>query len=171
LGRITYNIGMEFTKKHLFIDLEETLIDNWDAANLGPRNKVLHLLEKHFDHTLSTSRLDATIWSFAVWDEKDVKDFDQRMCKWLEDHFNLSFIRIVSCKEMRDAIVKLKGFNMGLDVSEMVQLWGKDRSLEDWVKFHLDEFADSEIVLLDDLVMNRSVHFHDANVKITFAKV
>lgn len=162
---------MSHIKKHLFIDLEETLIDNWQRANLWKRNKVWEFLGDHFCHTQNDPPLDATVWSFAVWDAKDIVDFNKRMKRWLEDVFNLNFVRVVTTEQMRDAIVELKGFNMGLDVSEMVQLWGKDRSLEDWVKLHMKDFVNSEIVLLDDMVINRTVHFEDDNVRIRFVKV
>ena len=162
---------MTITKQHLFIDLEETLIDNWDSANLGPRTKVWQLLGDHFLHTVNDAPLEATVWSFAVWDDHDKEHFDKRMRKWLEEVFNLKFVRVVTCKEMRDTIVELKGFNLGLDVSEMVQIWSKDRSLEDWVKFHLNDFANSRIVLLDDMVMNKTVRFEDANVEVRFVRV
>lgn len=162
--------GMNPLKRHLFVDLEETLIDNWDAANLGPKNRVMDLLKIFFNHSPTGPRLDATVWSFAVWNERDAADFERRMRKWLEDVFNLNFVRVVTCEEMRKAICQLKRLSH-LDQTEMSQLWGKDRALEDWVKLHMSDFAHTEVVLLDDMVMRKLVRFEDANVQVRFVKV
>jgi len=174
LPKIQYNKGMTHIQKHLFVDLEETLIDNWFDANLASRNRVLDLMFQHGfigADLQSSPPVDATVWSFAIWGQEDVDNFNKRLRKWLGEVFNLNFVRIVTTEEMRNAIVELKGFNLGLDVSEMVQIWSKDRTLEDWVKLHIKDFRNSEIVLLDDMVMNRTVHFEDDNVKIRFVRV
>jgi len=163
---------METVKKHLFIDLESTLIETWGVNTLGPKHKVLHLLDEHFEHSHHNEPLDATVWSFAIWNDTDRIIFNTETKFWLEEEFNLNFIAVPTVDEMIKAVCKIKGFNIGkLDSWDFIPMWGKDRSLEDWIKLHSNKFIDSTVVLIDDLVENRTVNIHNSNIQIEFVKV
>lgn len=152
--------------KHLFVDLEETLIDSWESGQLGPKGKVWSLLDTHFGRDRPVT--NATVWSFAVWDQKDVDHFNNNFKTWLENQFNLRFVDVVTTAEMVVVCKNHLGWNH-LDTTELIQLLGKERSLEIWLKNH--NYRDCEVVLLDDVVENKTVHFHDKNLTLNFVKV
>jgi len=163
---------MAHLSKHLFVDLERTLIDTWGTNTLGPKHRVVELLAEHFEHSRHNRPLDATVWSFAIWDDRDRIIFNTETKFWLEDEFNLNFVDVITVKEMIDAVCELKGFNLQkIDLWDFCPMWGKDRSLEDWIKLKAREFANKHIVLLDDMVGNRTVNIHDTNTRIDFVKV
>jgi hypothetical protein len=153
--------------KHLFIDLEETLIDTWDNFHLGPVNRINALLDEHFPGQRPS--LDATVWSFAVWNDKDRDHFNKTMRDFLGGIFGLNFVRVITCEEMIEAIVAFKGFAKGsIDMVEMSQIWGKEGSFECWVR--LNE-GPGHFVLIDDVVPNRTVLLPDNSQTIQSVRV
>lgn len=155
------------TQKLLFLDLEETLIESWDDPRLCKPAKVSGLLEKHFGKDRDIT--PASLWSFAVWHQADVDHFNKHFRDFLQNTFSISFgDHILTMQEMCENSRQFKGWSH-LDATEFSQLFGKDVSLEHWAK--MKDIRDSEIILLDDTVENKSIRFHDRNLTLTFERV
>lgn len=152
--------------KQLFIDLEETLITDWHDPHVGPRSRVLELLEQHFGP--DRGRLPAIVWSFAISDDRDRQRFKEYMKPWLEDVFHLGFVQVVTMDEMCECTKKYTGFDR-VPPYELIQTYRKDLSLEHWVRTHYPK--DFHAVLLDDTVENKEVSWPDHNLKITYVHV
>lgn len=159
---------MKNLPKRLFVDLEETLIDSWNSGNLWKRERVFAQLNEHFGKDRGI--LDATVWSFAVSNDEDVKVFNSRFKNWLEEIFGLNFIDVVSKQRIMRDVLKFRGFpSNAFDEWEFTQIWGKDKSLENWAR--ANNFENCEIVLLDDMVQNKTIDFRDWNLRITFVRM
>lgn len=157
-------------RKHLFLDLEETLITDWYNPALGQRDLVNALLEKHFATGAMGTRgvLDATIWSHAVSDTRDVERFNQYMKDWLERAYAINIIRVITMDEMCECTKAWTGFDR-VPPYELIQTYKKDISLEHWVRTHIQK--DAHVILLDDTVENKEVFWSDHNLRLTFVRV
>lgn len=123
----------------VFLDLEATIIHSWSNPTLCNLQKVRNFLKTHDAKQVS-------IFSFAIWDEKDKMYFEQNFKKFLEEALAVEIIEWPSVDEMRQEILWKQG--TAFERTEFINVWGKSRAFFDFCRVTQDE----DCVLLDDVV-------------------
>ena len=149
----------------LFLDLEDTIIEpvlnGWANSSMINVPKIKDFIEKNMIS-------DLRIFSFAIWDENQKKQFEFWVKPALERVLGLKFNQIPTiddhilpacCKQKR-LVVELTQF------SDMVEFWGKDLSfmlcMKEWFK---DNQEEREIFFLDDAVEDMTFELKDNKIK------
>lgn len=146
-------------KTLLFLDLEETVIESWHNPLLCNISKVKKFLSE-FDTK------DVRIFSFAVWNEDDRKEFDFSIKGLLERTFG---VNIVWCPTLAEIAKEVGVFTKcRWEPHEITTVWGKHRA---FIDFCTSQFSDVECVLLDDVVPNLEIFNKDKNLKIRLVNV
>lgn len=154
--------------KHLFIDLEETLITTWNDAHLGRKQIVEMLLCEHFPGYPNGEKLDATVWSFALTNNKDRDYFNTNLKNWLSENYHLNFIEVPITQNIAEHSRDFTG-KKNTYTYQILADYGKEGTLSHWVRMR--DMHDCEIVLLDDLVEDKRTSFYNRNLHITCVKV
>lgn len=149
-------------KNIIWLDLEETLIDQWGQFNLLDYHiKNIKLLI----HQIKPDELG--VWSFAIWSEKDINTFNTNGIKeQLEQELNYKFNSIFSIEEIREIVQEYEGFKYE-NVIEFIQLNGKHWSFVKYAFLH----KDTNFYLIDDCVPNMRIENTDNNVKVNLINV
>ena len=127
----------------IWLDLEETIINNWYDGLLIRPGKIKHWLK-------STYNVDEiNIWSFAIWDENDKKEFvSSGMKEAIEKALECRIIDFPSVEEMQYKIEEYEGIKYD-SRGEFMQLNQKRWS---FMKYCLGYEPNTRCVLLDDAV-------------------
>ena len=154
------------TKTHFFFDLEETLITDW-------HDPVLTNVQRVREWIKANGVTEAGIFSWAIWDEKDVNKFNLEMKRWLEDAFGFKVTQVVIKRDAVAIAAKHKGLrfdiNDPLDVADMASIFGKHGI---FTEFCFATFqVDCTCVLLDDVVPNRTIFDHNSNLTVKLVNV
>ena len=156
----------------LFLDLEETVINNWDEALLVKTDKLKTLLWTNPD----IDRHDVTIFSFAIYNQKDKDLFERTMKPMLERTFGIVVTAWPSVAEMAEADQRLTGVRWldadtmgGLDICEFITLRGKAQAFEHWVWLHGE--PGGRYLLLDDVVPSRTIYDRRKDIQIDLINV
>lgn len=147
--------------KFVFLDLEGTVISIIDDPVLMNIDDVSRFLRKEeVEHV--------GIFSFAIDNDEERTAFSNSWThKALQQTLKVMIGRIITVEEvMKTVRQKNKVSFEGL--WELKQLWGKERGFIDFCKM---TFKNCEVVLLDDLVDNVTVHVHDRNLTIRIVNV
>lgn len=144
--------------KIVFVDLEETLVESWTNLLLCKKSKVEAFVEEHGNVV--------QLFSFAVWDDNDIKIFNDQIKPVCEAGHGLVFEKVWCCKDFLYAVKKYTGVHF--ELHEILSVWGKARTFEDFV-LNLG-LRDTEFVLLDDVVPNKVVTFQDTGNVIRYVK-
>jgi hypothetical protein len=139
----------------VFLDLEDTVIDNWHVGNPVNIEPVRFFL-KLSDVT------EVDIFSFAVWFDHDVADFNKRHKDMLEDLLKVKVAGIPTVDEMMRFDQGLTGIHFE-NVTEFISLRGKHNAFVNWC---LHREAGQHSVLIDDIVPNRVIIDFDTKTKI-----
>lgn len=135
----------------VFLDLEETLIDNWEEMNLnlrGLRRTKAFLNELMMD---SGMRPTVGLMSWAVWDARDLSVFETKLRPFLEAELGFKFDNAFLwsmdewCKQLFVSSRKK------LERSDLFDIFGKEETLFRMSRFH-QLFANREVFLVDDTV-------------------
>jgi hypothetical protein len=155
----------------LFLDLEETIIKSWDNSLLCNVNTVKKFIEtSSFVEANSANLLPVTIFSFAIWNEKDKLDFVWSMQERIETVLQTKVERVVTVEEIVNSI--RRNMKAHLSVHDVVSIWGKHRAFFDWCRFE----EECNCRLLDDCVpnlflVNKDTGFSTETINLfTFAK-
>ena len=152
--------------KTLFLDLEDTIItpvvNGWFSADLMNVGKIKSFIEREGIE-------DFMIFSFAIWNDKDLEDFN-RICRPMIEKslgVNFGFIPTLE-KDILDSCCKQKGISSSeISTMEVRDFWGKDLSFvlcaKDW--FSKNE-SHHTVILLDDMVQTMSVTFKKENLTV-----
>lgn len=144
---------------HLFLDLEGTVIEQWQQfPTFLPREcrKIREFLKKQEPEEIA-------IFSFAIHTDEEIEQFIDSIQPDLENILGCKVVQVVSVPMMQaasEAINKIRFF----DVSDFIQMRGKDLAFHDWCHKHRP--GDTNF-LIDDVVPNRTTIDHDTNVSIT----
>lgn len=154
-------------QRKLFLDLEDTVItpvvEGWLKTEVINVPKVREFIEEFKPH-------DVNIFSFAIWNARELAQFNSGPRKCLEDalgvHFNMvptvdDHILPACCKVMKLAVSTV-------DFQEMSNFWGKHESFRLNMR-HLFSRARAfgnfiDVVLLDDAVFNERFIWPDIQV-------
>jgi len=129
--------------KTLFLDLEETIIDNWHSFMFINVNKIKEFIKKeNFTHV--------EIFSFAV-ENNDKKEMIERI-PLIERVFNCKINRFFTIEEITEIIGIVSRFD--LEISEIRQIFGKEFCL---LKILLKENRKGEFTLLDDMIKHNLI--------------
>lgn len=145
--------------KKFFFDLEQTLISIWGDPVISNRQWVTELIA-------AEGVKDISIFSFACWHDKDRDHFNSTMKEWLEDVFGFQIVSVPTVEDIARVVRKVNCCDF--HIHDIISLWGKQRSFEDFVLFSRER--DTEFVLVDDAVPNKVVDFPDLEITIRFIK-
>lgn len=147
--------------KFVFLDLEGTVIDDIDNQGLLDLRAVRRWLK-------SEDVVVVSIFSFAI-DNKGERDTFMRQWtrRTLEAELGVEIGKVVTTEDaMAAALHRNRVQFEGL--WEFKQLWGKERG---FIDFAFQNFTNTEVVLLDDLVIDQTVVFPTKNLTIRLVNV
>ena len=139
-----------FAKPNLFfIDLEQTIIESWQAPDLINVQRIRSWLEVE-------KADEIRIFSFAIWNEIDKQRFNDEIKTRIEDALGLPVMSWPSVQDMMKADFRHTGirFETGHEVSEFIQLRGKKDA---FMHFVFDQYDFHRAVLIDDVVPDLTV--------------
>ena len=132
----------------VFLDLEQTIIDEWSNPVLINVGKISNFLRQN-----NVDEIE--IFSFAIWDENDVQGFYD-MKEALEDVLS---VRITIAHRLENvAKIVNKHNRFQLELAETVSLWGKAKTFEDFIEATC---RDSHCILIDDVVPTKRIDNKD----------
>ena len=150
----------------VLLDLEQTVIDDWEHMNL-----LLENIEK-IRCAIQNTRCRLGVMSWAVWNEADKVTFKQRLRGSLEELLKMDFSEelIFSVHDFSDILLKRKHkwlrrddmFDLGLAV-------GKEECLLQLLR--LEHFGKAAKVFLIDDAVDHNLQFTRGNSKVRFINV
>ncbi len=132
----------------IFLDLEETLIDNWDNGFLLlPKVDAIRTVIAQMHELFGTVQVGLMSW--AVWDEKDKAKFNKDLRDFLETNLKCSFddAFIWSMDDWCNEVLKCTGKKISRD--DVFDLFNKEVILGELCRKH-PLFADETILFIDD---------------------
>lgn len=134
-----------FTKSNIFfLDLEQTIIESWDHPDLINVVKI--------DKWLKQNKVnEVSIFSFAIWNDKDKQHFNDVIKPTIEDALGVRVMTWPSVQDMMRIDFNHTGirFEEGHAVSEFIQLRGKEQG---FFNFVCNQYDFDRAVLIDDVV-------------------
>lgn len=148
-------------RKHVFLDLEGTVITLIDDPVLGNISKVKEWLDKE-------DVMAVGIFSFAIDNNEERNTF---MKSWtrrtLDEVLGTIIGNVVTTEDACRAARQVHKVSFEA-LWEFKQLWGKERGFIDFAR---NKFKDAEVVLLDDMVPNMTMIMPDLNLTIRMVNV
>mgnify|MGYP003333734233 FL=1 len=147
------------TKFTVFLDLEQTVITDWYDGYLANTTQV-----REFLATQKVTQF--TVFSFAVWDQKDQDEFDSRHRRVLEKALDC---RVAACPSVNDFMrvdTELTGVHFD-SLTDFISIRGKVGAFTNWVRHH----GLSHALLVDDVVPNVDILDRDSGDVIRFVNV
>ena len=139
-------------KNTLWFDLEETLIDSMDnPLELVNQEKVKFLLESYKDYEIG-------IFSFAIWDDRDVTNFNNSSRIFIEKIHDITISKVVTKRQMFEEIKKSKSLN--IDFMDFNDIWNKEQAFLDYIR----ATSDSKNILVDDMVEDSNHFFKKCSI-------
>lgn len=145
---------------NVFLDLEETVLNNWEDGLLVNIDKVSAWLDK-----LNVTKVH--LFSFAVWNDKDKDRFNQEFKLPLEKALGVTFVDSPSVEDFMDADRQVTGVRLD-HLWEYCQVRGKVDGFRSWCKLNFDG---QHNVLLDDVVPNATWHNADSGLELQYVNV
>lgn len=142
----------------LFLDLEDTIITNWQEGTLINMAAIREWIGKMFE----TDEVEVRIFSFAIWSDEDKARFENEMKEPIERALNVEIKEWLSILEMQAIVQEWLGLRY-LDKVDFMSLNGKHGAFE---KVCLARERNCECVLIDDAVPHRTIHDHTRNLTI-----
>jgi hypothetical protein len=139
----------------VFLDLEDTVIDNWHSGT------PVNIPEVKFFLKLSDVS-EVSLFSFAVWDEGDRFDFQKRLQPMLERELDVRFTQLLTCHDMMRSDKFFTQIHFE-DLREFIAMRGKNDAFVNWC---LANEQGEHSVLVDDIVPNRVMVDFDSKTKI-----
>lgn len=155
---------MKHREKHLFLDLENTLVEpvtegwaNVSMLALAPIKRFIANFNP--DHT--------HVFSFAVGDSMDVRQFELHMRERLQSTLGIQFTRVLTVnQDILPACCRQKNLSANcVDFSDLVDFWGKPGAFK---LFTQDMFQDTQgatVALIDDVVEDEDFFVHRLNLQ------
>lgn len=155
--------------KHIFLDLEDTIITSvitkFSDVELINVNSIKTFIEQEKPDIVS-------IFSFALWDDCDVKAFKEHCLPMIEDALSIKIHLIPS---MHDKIIpscchQRKMTPSSVDVSDTIAFWSKDLSfllcMKEWYPR-----GNTHCILIDDIVDDVEMHFKQNDLRVSMVNV
>jgi len=144
----------------LFLDLEDTVVDNWDDFLFLPSK-----CEKIKNFIKENNVIDVTIFSFAIDNEKDEAYFIKNHQEDLERILDAKIVDIITVEDMMKV---LEFDSLGVSIYAF-KIFGKQNVFLNCLYYADDNTVD--YVLFDDMVENVTVINHDHNNKIQLINI
>lgn len=144
----------------VFLDLEETIIDSWESGNLVNVQVIKDYLEKN-------NIKEVGIFSFAIYNDRDLDIFSRDHKTAIERVLNVTISTVISVEQM----LKLDTAFTGLffeSVSDFISIRGKKDA---FINFVNGNVKFDKAILIDDVVPNMSIKYHDVNAEIELVNV
>lgn len=143
--------------REVYIDLEMTVIDNFQNGRLVNIERLQALLSTQYD------RLNLRIFSFAIFNEAHKQDFLERLAPKIEAALGGKIIEVVTIEQMMLADLAYSGVRFdiknGCDVTDWLSIRGKVDGFRNYV---LNKNAtNTHYVLIDDVVPNLKLTYQD----------
>lgn len=145
---------------NVFLDLEETVIDNWDNAALVNTTKV-----KDWLASLGVSKV--RLFSFAVYDQRDKDRFNTLLKPFLERVLEVEFLDSPSVDDFQVADTLVTGLHWD-SRHDFIQVRGKLDAFRSWCKHKFDK---QHNILLDDAVPNATWKNDDSGLVLQYVNV
>lgn len=150
---------------HLFLDLESTivtdLVDGWHTGQIINLEKILALIEKFNPDKIG-------IFSFAIWNEEELKKFNQHLREEIERVLDrkLDIVLTVdddiipACCAVRKLLRSTVSFN------DATEFWSKGETFRLFMRnqFGSTDNPPTSVILIDDVVWDESWHWPELNV-------
>ena len=143
----------------IFLDLEQTIITSWDEGLLCNATRVRDFLADQKTKTF-------TVFSFAVWNNKDQATFEKIHRRPLERALDCRVKHCPSVEDFMKADTSLTGVHFN-SVTDFVSIRGKVGAFTNWVRFNGIKHA----ILVDDVVPNVDIITRDNGDVIRFINV
>lgn len=155
----------------VFLDLEETLVDNWNDGNL--LEVGLHRTREFLKELKEVGAPPAVVglMSWAVWNSDDKVDFDKRFRPFLEAELRVKFDPQFFWSMDDWCTELLKHAKKKLDRADLFDMFGKEEVLMRLARCH-PAFRDREVFLVDDRVNHELVcHVPQTGCLVTLLNV
>lgn len=143
---------------HLFIDLEETVIDNWFNKNFINIDKIKNMIDD-----LNPDHLH--IFSAAIWDINDVNEFNNKLRKNLQILLNRKIENVISMEYAKKCS---NWVTCDISIRDLLLDIGKFRLFIDFCKYTT---RNCFCILIDDMCDNEIIENLDLNVKIQMIRI
>jgi hypothetical protein len=146
---------------NIWLDLEETIINNWDDGLLMNVSRIKHWLD-----VLEVKEIN--IWSFAIWNQDD-KDFfvTSGMKGGIQRVLERDIIEFPSVEDMRAYVYEYERIKYDSQ-SEFMSINGKRWS---FIKYCMAHQIGQHSILLDDAVPNLDVYDRKTKTNIQLYNV
>ena len=147
-------------KVNIYIDLEQTIISNWDDGFLINTEKVRDFLKSHNAEGFH-------VFSFAVWNDADRFVFNTRFKSVLENALESKVLTCNTCEDfMRD---DTEFTSLRFDsLTDYISIRGKVGAFMNWTA---SNHAGTTNFLVDDVVPNAVWENQDTRTKCVFVNV
>lgn len=145
-------------KKVLFLDLEETIINDWWSRKLVNVHKLRKYIRLNSISTIG-------IFSFAIFDDNDRKDFSDNMHSWLEEvlEVTISDELIPTVEDVVKIVSHQKRILPLITARDFFDFFDK-RSAFEYYCTNDYRFADHKCTLIDDAVKNTRLILDDREI-------
>lgn len=140
----------------VFLDLEDTVISNWFEGFPVHTEQVRHFLH------VKAGVTEVDIFSFAIWDERHVDEFNARLCADLEHQLGVRVNNVVDCATMMQSDQRFTRVRFE-NLMEFISLRGKADAFLNWA---FANHPGEHCVLVDDIVPNRLTHDFDTGTRV-----
>jgi hypothetical protein len=155
------------TTKHLFLDLEDTIVtpivNGWDDFNLINLQKIRKFMKEH-------DFANVNIFSFAIHDTHNLALFNKFTRPAIQEALGvgLGIVPIVANTRMEPSIIAACAQSRGLhptrvSFSDLAEFWGKGPAFEDFIGSSQWGRA-GEVFLLDDAVRDKDFGWPTKNI-------
>ena len=145
---------------NVFLDLEETVINNWDEGFLVHTSKVRDFLKEQ-------NVKGWTVFSFAVWNASDVAVFQKRHQRFLEKALDCPVLSCPSCQDFMECDTEKTGVRFD-SLTDFISIRGKVGAFTNWCAVN---HSGQHSVLVDDVVPNAVWTNKDTNTTVEFVNV
>lgn len=156
------------TVRHLWLDLEDTVItpvlDGWFNTHLINVDKVRFIMNEFKPDSVH-------LFSFAIWNEQQLLRFEAGTKPMLENSLG---VKLASTWTVDEDIIRMccSVMNMSVetvDFQEMSNFWSKHEAFRLCMRHtfkntHAHDI-DTEVLLLDDFVINENFEWPDLRIK------
>jgi hypothetical protein len=158
-------------RRELFLDLEDTLVtpivDGWHSFDIINLDKIRAVMARFDPHVVS-------IFSFAIWDERQLALFNRHCRPHLEAALGVTFNLVPTVDEgIIPTCCRLMAISPDrVDFSEMSTFWGKQGAFRLWARAHAESLRRHtpnlhlHLLLLDDVVYNEVLTWPDLQATI-----
>lgn len=148
----------------IFLDLEETVIDDWSKQWMAEAVNTSKV--KEWIASINPDRV--RLFSYAMWTDHCIKDFETMYQKWLSRLLDVEF-------DMEDCFTTKKLYDMAsrstwfADEQECLLMYGKDYGFQWYIQ--QKDYRDCVIYLLDDVIEDKTIHYPKKNLTVHFVNV